>query len=134
MYSLLIEVPLCIIFVGYFGYCTFSPFPHFFFFFFFLNFKKKSDSPPSHPLSVPLVPGGDVSPVTNKLMWKSNKRAFGLSGFLSPQAKETLIKELRGASGHIVHSASRQAQPAAAFSDTKGRENYQVLGTAEEFG
>lgn len=61
MYSLLVEVPLCMIFVGYFGYCTFHLFLT------FLYIKKKSDSP-SHPLSVPLVPGGDVSPVTNKLM------------------------------------------------------------------
>lgn len=42
----------------------FSPFPHFS----LKKKKKKKKDSPSHPLSVPLVPGGDVSPVTNKLM------------------------------------------------------------------
>lgn len=104
---------------------------------YFFFFTPSLPSPfPSHPLSVPLVPWGDVSPVTNKLMWKSNKRLCGLSGFLSPQAKETLIKEPRGAAGHGVHSTSGQTQPAAASLTQRAgyRANYQVLGTAEEFG
>lgn len=41
----------------------FSPFPHF-----SLKKKRKKKKVTPHPLSVPLVPGGDVSPVTNKLM------------------------------------------------------------------
>lgn len=69
-------------------------------------------------------------------MEKSNKRVFGLSGFLSPQAKEALIKELSGAVGHRVHSTSEHAQPAAASLTQKAehRANYQVLGTTEECG
>lgn len=98
-------------------------------------FFPPSPLPTSHPHSVPLVPWGDVSPVTNKLMWKSNKSLCGLSGFLSPQAKEALIKELRGVVGHRVHSTRGQTQATAASLTQRAgyRASYQVLGTAEEF-
>lgn len=106
-------------------------------FLFFLPVTPFFPLPFLHPIPSlsPLVPWGDVSPVTNKLMWKSNKRLCGLSGFLSPQATETLIKEPRGAVGQGVHSTSGQTQATAASVTQRAgyRASYQVLGTTEEF-
>ena len=106
-------------------------------FFFFFTSYPFFPLPFLHPIPSlsPLVPWGDVSPVTNKLMWKSNKRLCGLSGFLSPQATETLIKEPRGAVGQGVHSTSGQTQATAASLTQRAgyRASYQVLGTTEEF-
>ena len=117
------------------SWCPFS-----FFLFLFSFFYQLPPFPPLpflHPIPSlsPLVPWGDVSPVTNKLMWKSNKRLCGLSGFLSPQATETLIKEPRGVVGQGVHSTSRQTQATAASVTQRAgyRASYQVLGTTEEF-